>query len=252
MSAPPVRGRAKLAPEPSGDIVIILVGPDSKKFHVHKNLLVSSSIFFEAALKKKWQKDKIREIQLQDDDEEAFELYAHWLYSGKGKLQPPRLNDGNKNSTWILLGPVVLERAVAMGQKFQDTAFQAAVVNFLFSHKTWAASTVRDSLLDEYVRYPASSSFNITSCNRDFLVDVIKKLLFEREYGHHSTTLSDEDDSESPRRPSSLAPKIEDELVAVYVGPEKRKFSIHEGVLRSRAPYFDAALRGDRVEGQMR
>ena len=44
----------------------------------------------------------------------------------------------------------------------------------------------------------------------------------------------------------------EGEAVTVIVGPEKRKFSVHETLLRSNSAFFEAALKKDWKEGMHR
>ena len=44
-------------PRICSDIVTVLVGPNAKKFYIHEGTLTSSSPFFEAALKKRMERE---------------------------------------------------------------------------------------------------------------------------------------------------------------------------------------------------
>ena len=45
---------------------------------------------------------------------------------------------------------------------------------------------------------------------------------------------------------------LSDGIVTLYIGTDKREFTIHESLLRSSAPYFEAALKKEWKEGHMR
>ncbi|KAF2026843.1 hypothetical protein EK21DRAFT_24267, partial [Setomelanomma holmii] len=50
-------------------------------FHVHQNVLASSSEFFKNALKSEWRTDPSKLIDLSDANSWAFEKYSQFLYT---------------------------------------------------------------------------------------------------------------------------------------------------------------------------
>lgn len=64
-------------------MVKVYVGQERQLFTVHKELLVTESSYFEAALKKEWHEGQTREVELTNEKAYAFNLFAEWLYFGK-------------------------------------------------------------------------------------------------------------------------------------------------------------------------
>ncbi|KAK3642401.1 hypothetical protein LTR56_010754 [Elasticomyces elasticus] len=60
--------------------VRVLVGPEAKGFTVHKDLICRRSPFFEAAASARWTRGLNKNIELSDDDPEAFAAYLAYLY----------------------------------------------------------------------------------------------------------------------------------------------------------------------------
>ncbi|KAF2431767.1 hypothetical protein EJ08DRAFT_575494, partial [Tothia fuscella] len=67
-----------------GPIIIVIVGVDakSKTFHVHRDLIASSSLFFHKALNGQF-KEKDGVVTLPEQDAAKFEIYVNWLYFGE-------------------------------------------------------------------------------------------------------------------------------------------------------------------------
>lgn len=55
-------------------------------FHIHEEVLRSSSAFFDTALRKQWAKGTSGRVDLPDVDAEAFGIYTEWLYTGVLRL----------------------------------------------------------------------------------------------------------------------------------------------------------------------
>ena len=68
----------------------MLVGPDERRFDVHKELLCSVSDFFSAALDGGFQESEAGVVKLPEQDVKTFQYFMHWLYTGKltGYLRP--------------------------------------------------------------------------------------------------------------------------------------------------------------------
>ncbi|KAF1955500.1 hypothetical protein CC80DRAFT_415162 [Byssothecium circinans] len=64
-------------------MAIVEVGPERKKFHIHKALLTHHSEYFRKALSGPWIEAQESVVKLSDVDPEAFGTFASWLYTGK-------------------------------------------------------------------------------------------------------------------------------------------------------------------------
>jgi len=63
--------------------VTIKIGPTSKPFHVHRDLLVRNSRYFSAAFEGGFEEAKEGMLNLTDVEEAPFRAYMHWLYTGE-------------------------------------------------------------------------------------------------------------------------------------------------------------------------
>jgi hypothetical protein len=78
------------------ELVHIYVGPEKKKFSVHKKLLCSTSAFFDKAFNSGFQETMTSDISLPEDSSYTFQGFIKWLYHGRlGDLAPD-------NSKWNL------------------------------------------------------------------------------------------------------------------------------------------------------
>jgi len=62
--------------------VTILIGPNSKPFHVHRDLLVKRSFYCRAVFERQFRGAQGGVLNLQEVEEESFRAYMHWLYTG--------------------------------------------------------------------------------------------------------------------------------------------------------------------------
>lgn len=67
----------------SSDTITVLAGQDEKPFTVHKNVLCKNAPYFNAASSDQWQRDGEEGVaRLTSVDEETFQMYVHWAYTG--------------------------------------------------------------------------------------------------------------------------------------------------------------------------
>ncbi|KAL2063662.1 hypothetical protein VTL71DRAFT_5467 [Oculimacula yallundae] len=64
-------------------IVTICVGPDSKIFQIHKEMLVQSAHYFSSMFSGNFSESATNSASFPDDDSAAFELLIQWCYTGK-------------------------------------------------------------------------------------------------------------------------------------------------------------------------
>ncbi|KAF1849865.1 uncharacterized protein K460DRAFT_411672 [Cucurbitaria berberidis CBS 394.84] len=76
-SKPPTLGTAV-----TKDVVVIEVGPERKKYYLHKALLVHHSDYFRKALEGPWTEAQEGVIKLEDIEPAVVNWFVHWLYTG--------------------------------------------------------------------------------------------------------------------------------------------------------------------------
>ncbi|MCJ1398012.1 hypothetical protein MMC11_001209 [Xylographa trunciseda] len=69
-------------------MVVILVGPNRKRFSAHKDLLYCLAPYFEKAFNGPFMEATNGTILLEDDDPAAIEFFICWLYRGASALEP--------------------------------------------------------------------------------------------------------------------------------------------------------------------
>lgn len=128
---PDILKRADEAIDFSSAEIIVIVGPARKYFPVHEALIRKSSAYFETALDQKWLEGRSRVVEMEEDDEQAFNIYINWLYRGKICLDIPHFSSTDELDTaWTRMF-----RAYALGDKlcdinFKDSLTDAAAVWF--------------------------------------------------------------------------------------------------------------------------
>ena len=151
----------------------IIVGQDDRQriFYVDEGVLKSGGDFFVVALKEQWRKPE-EPIKLPEDDPDAFEAYAQWLYTGKifSKLDPSSMAEYGGLFGWTqqlrVLGTLFVLGEERMDRAFQDRVMDAMVAINLQTRHVPAPDTVnyimqrtlRDSparrwVVHSYIRY---------------------------------------------------------------------------------------------------
>jgi len=77
-------------------LVHVYVGPEERKFSVHKKLMCSASAFFDKAFNSGFQQTNTGKIALPEDSPYVFQAFMKWLYHGKLEDLSP------DNEKWIL------------------------------------------------------------------------------------------------------------------------------------------------------
>jgi hypothetical protein len=98
----------------AGNTVPVLTG--TELFHVHENVLVSSSMFLQNAMKPEWRTDT-KPIDLSDEDPVHFQAYCEWLYT---KKIVPTVIENERHPQ--------LSRLYVLGGKLLDKSFQEDVL----------------------------------------------------------------------------------------------------------------------------
>ncbi|KAJ8111674.1 hypothetical protein OPT61_g5789 [Boeremia exigua] len=62
------------------EFITILVGPQKKRFVVHKSVLIHHSSYFRAALTGNFKEASDMVVELKEECEITFEIFVHWLY----------------------------------------------------------------------------------------------------------------------------------------------------------------------------
>lgn len=99
----------------------------------------ASSKFFDKALNAEWKEGRERTIELPESDPEAFNIYLHWLYSGKLFVK-----DDNETATNEGKAQRKLTRSYLIGDKLLDVDFKDAIID---------AIAVESGVIRDGVRY---------------------------------------------------------------------------------------------------
>ncbi|KAF1983945.1 hypothetical protein K402DRAFT_295395, partial [Aulographum hederae CBS 113979] len=105
--------------------VYVEKGESNQMFHVYEDLIRSSSVIFDNALRPEWNESEERVVPLLDFDPETFDTYLKWLFTRK--LYKFRA-DQDTSSTH-LCGAEWLNKAYALGDYVQDDDFKDCVLD---------------------------------------------------------------------------------------------------------------------------
>ncbi|KAH7094575.1 hypothetical protein FB567DRAFT_600179 [Paraphoma chrysanthemicola] len=113
--------------------VIIEIGPDRKKYYIHKALIVHHSEYFRKALQGTWKEAQEGVVRLEDVNHHVMNLFVEWLYTGKIPTEEKdwrRIVENNKPDTfWRQLKYVTLIEAYVFGDRFLIEPFRKQVNN---------------------------------------------------------------------------------------------------------------------------
>jgi len=167
--------------------IIVGQGDRQRMFYVDEGVLKSGGDFFVAALKEGWRKLK-EPIKLTEDDPDAFEVYAQWLYTGKifSKLDPSSMAETGRLFGWTQQFRV-LAALFVLGEERMDRAFQDRVMDAKFAinlqtrhvpapdivnyimGRTPKDSPARRWVVHCYIRYGRDFGSNDTHCKHHWL-----------------------------------------------------------------------------------
>ncbi|KAI4644107.1 uncharacterized protein J4E78_009691 [Alternaria triticimaculans] len=63
-----------------GEIVTIFIGPEKKRYNIHKDIICHHSEYFRTAFNGRW-KESDEGVTLEDVEVDVFNVFAHWLYA---------------------------------------------------------------------------------------------------------------------------------------------------------------------------
>ncbi|KAH7389503.1 hypothetical protein DE146DRAFT_791525 [Phaeosphaeria sp. MPI-PUGE-AT-0046c] len=129
----------KLTPKPpslgstlQSEVVVVEIGTERQRYHVHKTLLVHHSEYFAKALEGPWTEAHTRVITLADIEAGVFNIFVQWLYcqqlpSGKNLVAWGTVS-GNLISTFNYIDIVAITlKAYAFGDRFLIPPFRRAM-----------------------------------------------------------------------------------------------------------------------------
>ncbi|KAH6639784.1 hypothetical protein C7974DRAFT_138856 [Boeremia exigua] len=128
------RRKLALGPALRGKTVVVIVGPEQKRYCLHQDALAHSSDFFRNAFSGPWKEAEDGVLALADVEVETFDLFAHWIYAGTLPKLTVSMLEGTepegvpRNVFTIVLGYV---KAIVFGDKYLARAFGCAVQEVL-------------------------------------------------------------------------------------------------------------------------
>ncbi|CBX98816.1 hypothetical protein LEMA_P080550.1 [Plenodomus lingam JN3] len=139
--------------------------PDYTKFTIHETLIRKSSLFFEAALGRKWREAEDRIVKLPTLEAGDFRVYIQWLYTGRLHVVPATEVDS-------LLDIATLAQAHLLGDYLQDTNYQDHAMDLMIEWYRKSSTKTVQAFADAR----AAGLYERTAEHgglRRFLVDVI-------------------------------------------------------------------------------
>lgn len=120
----------------------INVGSEDRKrtFTIHQTLLSSNSKLSETNLDD-GQRTELEEINLPDDDPEAFSLYQQWLYTGRLPSKPNQSKGAGLQEEYV-----VLTKFYILGESLGDVGAKNVAIQALLNCWREASTTIFDHL----------------------------------------------------------------------------------------------------------
>ncbi|KAI4641159.1 hypothetical protein J4E93_008037 [Alternaria ventricosa] len=118
-----------------GEIVTIFIGPEKKRYNIHKDIICHHSEYFRAAFNGRW-KESDEGVTLEDVEVDVFNLFVHWLYAEEipphweslSEIVEPGLN--LDDSAWDDYSTaMLLLKASVFGDRFLTPAFHRLAHN---------------------------------------------------------------------------------------------------------------------------
>jgi hypothetical protein len=161
--------------------VAVLVGQEV--FHVHQNVLVSSSQFFQNAMKPVWRTEPLKPVDLSDVDPQIYKVYSQWLYT---KQMTSKLSHHSLAKLYVL-GERIMDRAfqktvvLAMIKRFNNQ-FQPGMLSIRTIYAGTPAGSAARRLMVNFCAFysvPSSKRVNLLDASKDgeFMVDFIAVLV---------------------------------------------------------------------------
>lgn len=174
------------------DTIQVLIGEEEFCFIVHKEVLVRSSKFFQAACNGSFKEATEKTTRLPDLDVDTFQAYVHWAYAGDISLMTSEeaTKDGQGQERFKKV-----VRLYAASDVLDDLRLRNATIDYMVElseqvncypgtkvvaeayKKTVETSPLRKALVDKYLHLGKVSANYFKEASRflprEFLVDVI-------------------------------------------------------------------------------
>jgi hypothetical protein len=168
--------------------ILVRVGAEKEEYHIYENLLRANSGFFDIALKKEWKEGQDRIVEMPETNNEAFTIWAKWLYTGRMFL----MQDGDHtevdcrsmNQEWNRW-----RSCYALGNFLQDSDFKDVCIDACMEAIIAIAGI--PALIGHYI-YPYSTE---SSSHRKFAIDIFvhcwDRAAWSEDIKHPAEFLSD-------------------------------------------------------------
>lgn len=113
--------------------VVLEIGPQKQRYHLHKALLTHHSEYFNNALNGPWKEAEENVVTLEDVDTIAVDIFVHWLYTQQipnndATLQMSESIPDPKDDDDPITG---YTKALVFGDRFLVPVFRRAVHNYI-------------------------------------------------------------------------------------------------------------------------
>ncbi|KAK8166029.1 hypothetical protein BC567DRAFT_297842 [Phyllosticta citribraziliensis] len=263
--SPYVRGPLRPS-ECSQRFLTFVVGPNQKKFAIHRDIICGSSRFFDIAFNHgHFKESQTKRMALEDTDENVFRVVLDWMYAPEQQmlkrypLEAYRTDDqGNKVEKWwdYLLSSCYIFSVVYDIPKLADDIMRLFQARFgiwntakcpsIFTILRVFDNVPEDSALSKLLIEKFAEHWNPTTAQNP-----IEKRGALEDLRHFIEFVQGPFISNMSQIPPD-ASDGEQLMVSFKVGPNQKQFLIHMDVVCQHSPVFDKALKSEFKEGKER
>lgn len=112
----------------------MLVGPQQKRFTIHKHIISARSTFFESAFSGRWtEASNSKTIELPEHDVNIFDIYLRCVYNNNVKIRAEIDILGDNDNKHAALEKQLI-RAWILADKLGDVAAANLLIDEMISH----------------------------------------------------------------------------------------------------------------------
>jgi hypothetical protein len=214
-------------------MVTLLVGKNEQTMIAQGDYLTRDSEFFAATMKKEWQEGQKRTIKLPEECPATMAHYLSFMHNGKLFAEEIATMDGNQ----ILPCYEMLASLYVCGERFLNRPLQSAIIKQILR-----LFTIADK--NQTFWAPTDYSVNITATKSNTLSN--------QELRQPETAMDDTIATTGELHVADVFDFNQEDLVTLLVGPEQKKMVVHGTYLARDPEFFQAALKKEWIEGQIR
>jgi hypothetical protein len=126
------------------DVILVLIGPEQRRFTLHKLKLCSKSKFFRAACSEHWEEGLQKLIRLPDVKVESFRQYCEWIYTSV--IPTSKCTRASELKLKVAEQELFINLYL-LGDSLDDVSLRKAATQAIFSHLKAGSGILTPSIL---------------------------------------------------------------------------------------------------------